>query len=137
MAVKTYNPKKILISLDKHAVSGYAEDSFVIVEKNGEGISKQVGCDGEIVRCIDPDGSYKIRLSLLQTSPTNAFLQNQYNIDEKTGKGNFAILISDLRGDLEFSSEVAWVNRPAKRIFGQKANKVEWEIETGEASLDN
>lgn len=48
--VKTYNPKEVLVSFDTHSVTGYAEDSFINLEKNGDGITDVVGCDGEQIR---------------------------------------------------------------------------------------
>ncbi len=134
--ISTYDPRKVTISLGNHSVSGYAEDSFVSIEKNGEGISKIVGCDGEIVRNINPDLTYSIKLKLLASSPTNAFLLNKYNQDLSSGKGTFSVLISDLRGKAEFSAAVVWVVKPAKRTFGKTAENMEWELETGAASWE-
>ncbi|MCQ2559157.1 MAG: DUF3277 domain-containing protein [Clostridia bacterium] len=134
--ISTYDPRKISISLGSHSVSGYAEDSFVTIEKNGEGISKIVGCDGEIVRNINPDLTYTLKLKLLASSPTNAFLWNKYTKDLSSGQGTFPVLISDLRGKAEFSAAVVWVVKPAKRIFGRTAENMEWELETGAASWE-
>ena len=51
--VKTYDPKKVLIS--RHSLRHrLADDAFVSVEPAGEGVTKKVGCDGEIVRSISP-----------------------------------------------------------------------------------
>ena len=66
--VKTYNPKEITISLGTHIVTGYGEDSFVTIEANTDGITKKVGCDGEVVRSISPDHTYNISLTLLMTT---------------------------------------------------------------------
>ena len=58
--VRTYNPKEVLISFGTHSVTGYAEDSFVSLEKNGDGISDVIGCDGEQIRSLDPDDTWNI-----------------------------------------------------------------------------
>lgn len=52
--VKTYDPKKVLIACGTHSVTGLADDAFVSVEPAGEGVTKKVGCDGEIVRSNQP-----------------------------------------------------------------------------------
>ena len=75
--IKTYNPKQVTCALGTHIVTGYAEDSFISVDPNGDGITKKVGCDGEIVRSVSPDDTYVVKLSLLQTSATNKFLQER------------------------------------------------------------
>ena len=66
--IKTYNPKEVVISAGPHIVTGIADDSFVTIEANGDGITKKVGCDGEIVRAVSPDGTYKVKIALLQTA---------------------------------------------------------------------
>ena len=40
MSVKTYNPKSVTIACGNHIVTGYADDSFVTIEANGDGITK-------------------------------------------------------------------------------------------------
>ena len=74
--VSTYSPKQVTVALGNHIVSGYAEDSFVSIEPSGDGITKKVGCDGEIVRSVSPDDTFTVKLTVLQTSDTNSYLQN-------------------------------------------------------------
>lgn len=133
--IKTYNPKKITISLGNHIVSGFADDSFVSIDPNGDGVTKKVGCDGEIVRSINPDDTYIIKLSVLQTSDTNSFLQSKYAADMKNGSGMFPILIKDLQGSIQFSAAQAWAAKPASRGFGKESANREWEIHTGSGTL--
>ena len=133
--VKTYNPKEVSISLGSHLVTGYADDSFITIDPNGDGVTKKVGCDGEIVRSVSPDKTYIVKVVVLQQSDTNSFLQNCYAQDIKTGDAMFPILIKDLKGNMVFSSEAAWVVRPASRGYGRESANREWEIHTGEADL--
>ena len=83
--LKTYDPKKVLIAIGSHSVSGYADDSYVSVEPSGDGTTKKTGCDGEIVRSMSPDHSFVVKITLLQTSDSNSYLQNLYNRDQETG----------------------------------------------------
>lgn len=133
--LKTYSAKEVLIALGSHAVTGYADDSFVTIEPNGDGIMKKVGCDGEVARAISPDGTYKVKVALLQTSPTNSFLQEKYELDRKTGDGTFPVLIKDLKGGMIFAADCAWIIKPPSRAFGKDTNNREWEIDTGDATL--
>ena len=133
--VKTYDPKKVLISLGPHSVTGYSDGTFVSIEPNGDGITAKTGCDGEKVRSMDPDESAKITIKLLQMSPTVGFCQRQYDLDKKTsGEGAFPVLVKDLKGGLIFSSAYAWVVKPPGREFGKEVADREIEIETGEAT---
>ena len=133
--IKTYNPKEVTIALGSHIVTGYAEDSFVGIEGAGDGVTKKVGCDGEIARSISPDDTYVVKISLLQTSETNSFLQNRFAQDIKSGDGMFPILIKDLKGGMVFSSDAAWPVKSAARSYGKETGNREWEHHTGTAIL--
>lgn len=135
MAVKTYNARQVTISCGTHAITGVADDSFLTIEKLGDGVTSTTGCDGEVARAVDPNGCYSVKLSLLQTSASNAFLQAQHDNDKKTGDGVFPILIKDIKGGLLFSADSAWVKKSTTRTFGKGLNNREWELETGEADL--
>jgi hypothetical protein len=134
--VKTYNPQEVTVALGNHIVTGFADDSFISIDPTGDRITKKVGCDGEIVRSVSPDKTYTVKLSLLQTSESNRFLQNKHEQDMTTGDGTYPILIKDLKGGLVFSSESAWAKGPASRGFGKEAGNREWELHTGEGKLE-
>ena len=134
--VKTYNPKQVTVAAGSHIVTGFADDSFITIEPNGDGITKKVGCDGEIVRSVSPDGTYKVKIALLQTSGSNSFFSQKVDQDMDTGDGLFPLLIKDLKGGLVFSTEAAWCIKKAPVTRGKESNNREWEIETGEAALN-
>lgn len=133
--VKTYNPKEVTIACGSHIVTGIADDSFVSIEPNGEGITKKVGCDGEIVRAVSPDNTYKVKISLLQTSDSNSYFSNMVDVDRESGEGMFPVLIKDLKGGTVFSTEAAWVTKKSSLTRGKSDNNREWEIDTGDAIL--
>ena len=133
--IATYNPKKVTISLGNNIVTGFADDSFVTIDPNGDGVTKKVGCDGEIVRSISPDDTYIVKLSVLQTSPTNAWLQRMFAADVENGTGMFPILVKDLSGSTVFKAAQAWPAKPASRGFGKESSNREWELHTGSGTL--
>lgn len=134
-AIKTYNPKEVVVACGTHIVSGYADDSFINIEPNGDGITKKVGCDGEIARSISPDNTYKVKITLLQNSDSNSFLSNIADYDRATGNGLFPVLIKDLRGGLLFATEAAWVIKKSPATRGKETNNREWEIDTASAVM--
>ena len=133
--VKTYNPKEVVVSAGPHIVTGFADDSFINIEANGDGITKKVGCDGEIVRSVSPDGTYKVKITLLQTSKSNSFFSGKVDQDRETGDGMFPLLIKDLKGGEVFSTEAAWVVKKSPLNRGKDTNNREWELDTGSATL--
>ena len=134
-AIKTYNPKEVVVACGTHIVSGYADDSFINIEPNGDGITKKVGCDGEIARSISPDNTYKVQITLLQNSDSNSFFSNIADYDRATGNGLFPVLIKDLRGGLLFATEAAWVIKKSPATRGKETNNREWEIDTASAVM--
>lgn len=129
MEVKTYNPKKVTMALGNHMVRGYAEDSFITIEPVGEGVTSQSGADGEVVRSVDPDSRFTVKIVVQQTSSTNTFLKNMRKKDKKNGTGTFSLNIKDLMGGEAFSAEYAWVKNDASWSRGKSASDREWEIE--------
>lgn len=135
--VYTYNPKQTVIALGNHVVSGYADDSFITVEPNGDGTTMKVGCDGEVNRAISVNNAKNIKISLLQNSPTNAYLNAMYKKDQEDGTGYFPILIKDLMGREKLSGDYAWVTKPASWGRGKETTNREWEIVVAEAQMEN
>lgn len=133
--VKTYNPKEVVVSAGPHIVTGFADDSFINIEANGDGITKKVGCDGEIARAVSPDDTAKVKIVLLQTSDSNAYFSKKVDQDRDTGDGMFPILIKDLKGGEVFSTEAAWVVKKSPLNRGKDTNNREWELDTGSATL--
>lgn len=131
--IMTYNSSKVVIALGSHAVSGYAEDSFVVIEPLDAGVSSKAGCDGEIVRSVDPNERFTVKLALLASSPTHKFLMNKYKQDKKDGSGIFPILVNDLTGKEKFSASMAWVTKIPSKTNGKEAQNKEWVLETGQA----
>lgn len=133
--VATYNPKKVTTSLGNHIVSGFADDSFISIEAQGDGTSFVVGADGEIVRSIDPSNAYLLKLTLLQSSSTNSYLQTMYDKDKKDGSGTFSVNVNDLLGEEKFTGGVAWVTKPSTWARGKTQTNREWEIAVGEGEF--
>ncbi len=128
MGMKTYNPKKVTCSFGSHIVSGYADDSVINIEFASDGTSYVVGADGEIVRSIDPANIHTMKISLQQTSATNAFLQQKFDKDRIDGTGTFTVEVNDLLGKEKFVGAVAWVSKPAPWARGKTQENREWEL---------
>jgi len=133
--VRTYDPRLLLISLGDHVVTGKADGDFLNIEAHGDGVTKTVGADGEVVRSIDPDETATITVTVQYQAETIAFLQRKYDLDRKThGDGMFPVLIKDLKDNLVFSAEQAWVENMLSLDFGKEASDRELTIATGPAT---
>ncbi len=130
--VTTYNPRKVTCALGRHIASGFADDSFITIEPASDGTSYVIGADGEMARSVDPSRVYTLKLSLLQASVTNKYLQKMYDKDKKDGSGTFHINIHDILGKEKFVGSVAWVAKQASWSRGKTQNNREWELVVGE-----
>lgn len=133
--VTTYNSRKVTCAFGSHIVSGFADDSFISIEPAGDGTQHVVGADGEIGRSIDPSSLYTLKLSLMQYSKTNDYLQKMHDKDKKDGTGTFSVNINDIIGKEKFVGAVAWVTKPAVWGRGKAQGNREWEIVIGEGEF--
>lgn len=134
--IYSYNPKKVTVALGTHMVTGYADDSFITIELSGDGTQHVVGCDGEIVRSIDPSDVYTMKLTVLQNSRTNQFLNNKYEEDKANGNALFPVTIVDILGEEEFSGTQGWIAKPASWQRGKTQENREWEITIAQGKLN-
>ena len=130
--VTTYSPKKVTMAFGHHIVTVYADDSFINIEPGGDGTTHVTGADGEIARSLDPASVFKIKISLLQASASNEYLQNMYDKDHEDGSGMFSVNICDILGAQKFSGAQAWVTKPASWGRGKTQSNREWEIVVAE-----
>ena len=135
--VYTYIPDQIKMSLGNHMVSAYADDTFVTIEPNGDGTTLKVGCDGEVNRAISVNKAYNIKITVLQNSPTNKYLETKYSQDQKDGMGYFPVLIKDIMGEEKFSADYCWVTKPASWGRGKETTNREWEIVAAEGKMSD
>ncbi len=135
--VYTYNPKQVVMGLGNHIVSAYADDSFITVEPNGDGTQLKVGCDGEVNRAISVNKAYNIKVSLLQNSPTNKYLEAMYKKDQEDGTGYFPVIIKDLMGNEKFSADYVWVTKPASWGRGKDTTNREWDLVAAEGKMES
>lgn len=133
--IKTYDCRKVIVTVGSHIVSGFAEDSHITIEPAGEGITSVCGCDGEHSRSMDPNRSSNIKIVLNQTSSSNKFFNKMLNADQETGEGMLPMLITDLRGGLLAHAEQAYIKKRPSTVYGKATQNREWEFATGDCEV--
>lgn len=127
--VKTYDPKKVMVIFGPVVLTGFAEDTFINIETDGDGTTAVVGCDQEIVRSIDPGSIIKkVTLSLLQSSDSNDELSAIHDVDNQAGAGLMPLAIKDLSGRLLMMSDQTWITKKPNVNRGKSASegKCQW-----------
>jgi len=84
MALKTYDPAQVTIIFAGIPISGFAEGTFVSVERNEDSWALQVGADGEATRAKSNNKSGRVTLTLIQSSFSNDALSAVMAVDENT-----------------------------------------------------
>lgn len=130
MAVDTYAPEKLAIIVGGFIMQGYADGTFVNVERNTETFQTVVGADGEGTRVKSADKSGKITITLKQSSDSNDVLSGLEIADEATLQGYVPVLVKDANGRSLYAAETAWVEKPANAEFSKELSNREWVIAT-------
>jgi hypothetical protein len=133
--VKTYMCKKVLVSFGNYALSGFADDSHVVIEPNGEGTTKVVGADGEVSRSISPDNTGKIKVSLQQTSDSVPYLQKMFDLDQETGAGIAPLMVTDLSGGVLAQTDQAWITALPTRTYGKATQNIEVQFDCADMTI--
>lgn len=132
MAVKVYDPKSVIISVGTFVLEGFADGTFVTVERNEDSFTLQVGSDGEAVRSKSNNQSGRITAQLLQSSPANDLLSALHATDENSpsGDGIVPVIVKDLNGTSLYTAQHAWIVKGPSAEYGREATAREWVIET-------
>lgn len=134
----TYNAARITVVFAGFPISGFADGTFVHVTMVNDGITTQVGADGEIARAINTDRRCTVTLTLQQTSESNDFLSTFFNIDMLTCGGRAGpILIQDLCGTTLFMSAQAWIVKMPDMEYGKEILTRAWQLQTTWPSVYN
>lgn len=133
--IRTYNPAKIIVTFGGVPVTGYVEDSFVKLERNGDVFEVSEGADGTVDRTNRNAFSYVATIVLKQVSPTNDAFMDIMQADQSDDNGIKALQITDIGGTLQFSAD-AWIEKDPSRDMARKMGSREWKFRTGIPSVD-
>lgn len=98
MAIKTYSVGDVVLVVGGSLISGFADGTFVTVEREVDAMTKVVGADGEVSRTRSANYSGMLTATLKQTSDSNRILASYAMLDEAGGSGVVDVLLSDKIG---------------------------------------
>lgn len=132
MALKTYDPKKVVCVVGGAIISGYADGSFISCERNMDTYSRVVGADGETTRVRSNDKSGKITITLQASSDSNTIMSGFAIADEVSNRGVIPVLIQDTLGTTLVTATRAWVTKMANIEQSKEMTTRAWILETDE-----
>lgn len=131
--VRTYDPQKVIVTFGPIIATGYADGTFISVERNGNMFEKVRGADGGVDRVNKNAFDFGVTLTLKQTSPTNNALSAMMTADQLTNAGIVPLLVKDLLGNTIFAAPQAWIAKEPTMEDGSDLGTREWLFETGPA----
>ena len=131
VTVKTFDPKMVVITFGAIPISGYAEGTFVSVNRSGDAFAKRKGAGGDVERINKNQGDFEVTVTLLQTTPTNKELSAVLAADQVTNAGVFPLTIKDLLGETLFFAPQAWIRKDPEWEDGDDLNSRAWTFDTG------
>ena len=110
----TYDFAKVALIVGTRQISGFESGTEITFERDEMSFSKKVDVDGSVTRARTNNNAGKATFTLTQYSPSNKYLQNLLNIDERTGAGVFPVKCVDRQNPmLELAIALrAWIQNP-------------------------
>lgn len=130
--VKTYDPKQVSVIVGGKIMQGFADGTFVMVERDEQAFTKKIGVDGEGTRAKSNNKGGKVTITLMQSSSSNDDLSAIAAADELNNSGVVPILIRDASGRSLYSALTAWVQKQTNGEFAGEVSHREWVIDTDE-----
>jgi len=133
--VFTYDPKLVTFTYAGLIISGYADGTFIHLERNADMWALKMGADGIGTRAKSNDRSAKITLTLQQSSSVNDQLSALASADELTNSGAAPWLLRDASGRTLCSALTAWIVKYPGFDFAKEVTDRAWIFETNDAEV--
>lgn len=133
--LRTYDPRNVLASLGEVSLTGFADGTYIVVERTSEAFTKIVGAGGDVVRTRNRDRSGTVTVTLLASAPENDLLAGIAAEDELTGTGVRAMLVKELNGTTLASAQNAWIRKVPTVEYAKEHGTREWVIDVENLDL--
>lgn len=133
MGFAQYNPKKVIVSFLNTRILGFANDTKVEIAFREDGVTDEVGVDGDVVRVLNNNQLADVTINLLEASPSNGFLQVRYNQDRQFGTSFGPFSTVNTQGTLLVTAENSWIKKVANVSYGKDTPVRQWTITLAEA----
>lgn len=128
LGVRTYDASQVVIVVNGNAIGGYADGTFIELERELESYTKVVGADGTTSRAKTNNLSGSITITLAQTSPSNDVLSALHDQDQTDNTAIFPIIVKDMMGNSQMFSGTGWVEGLPKTDYGKDIANRQWKI---------
>jgi hypothetical protein len=130
METKTVDPAKRIFTVGATPITGFAEGTYIKVERANDDFTSYVGSTGEGARSRTRNRSGTFEITLMETSPDNDLLAGYAAADRASGVGMVPVTLRDLHGTTEAFAAEAWVKKLPAIEMGNTVGTRVWIIET-------
>lgn len=135
MAVFTFDPKQVAVIVGGKIMSGFADGTFIVAERNEQAFNLKVGVDGEGTRAKSNNKSGKVTVTLMQSSASNDDLSSIAAADELSNTGVVPLLVKDASGRTVIAAQSAWVQKYPNSEFAKETSTRAWVLESDELDI--
>lgn len=125
MAIRTYDPKNVIVTINGTPVTGFADGTGIKVSRLNDMYTTSTGMDGDTSRVKSNDKSGEVTLTLAQTSPSNDLLSDLSNKDE-VDADLATVQVADVVTGSIYTSATGWVKKHPDIEFGKDVSNREW-----------
>lgn len=127
--LRNYSPDRVTISFKGITITGFADGTFIEVEREVDTFTKKVGSLGDVARTKSLNKSGKITITVMDTHPINDALSAVITDDEQDGLSFGPFSLKDLAGLTEVRATEAWCMRIPKVTRAQASANVVYVFE--------
>ena len=126
-----YSFEDLICIVSGSPITGYTDGDDVLQGRRREdAFSDIVGADGEMLVIHSPNKSGEFVMRLKQTSPSNKYLNDKFNLQE-AGSVAFApvsVSFKNIRTGEKVEGVLGYIPKPAEITRGAGHNAMEWRI---------
>lgn len=130
-----YLTDQVVVIWNGILINGYANDTFVEIERDEDGWTTYVGALGDVCRTRNLNRMGKVTVTLMATAAVNDLLAAQAELDEQFGTAYGPIQIKDLNGTMICSGAEAWVMKRPKIERAKESGTVQWVFAVAELKM--
>jgi len=119
----TYDPDKVVLTIDEIPVIGFADGDAITVERNEDFSNETVGIKGDVSRAINRNATGTLTVTLLHNSPSVAQFEKMMHEDYPPV---VKIECFDPSSAESFSASQAWLKTDASHTYGNETGTREY-----------
>lgn len=136
MDLWTYSPEEVTILVMGVPLEGVVDGTFVSITRQAPVFTSSSTADGRITRTYNAADIWDIQFTLMNTSPSNGFLDKLVLLDRVTKRGKFPLMIKDGFGGTLIFSTTTWIEELPSITYGVEMTERVWTLKSANAVVN-